>query len=112
MLGLEATTEGAGPAVVTVIFTLFDLGLSQVPTLHTAVYSVVAAGLTVMLLPVIPFDQRIVPSQVLLVVSVVLWPAQIKVGSAEIVGAVGLPTVIVTGADGPLTHLPNEQVAV
>jgi hypothetical protein len=72
MLGLEATTEGAAPAVVTVIFTLFDLGLSQVPTLQTAVYSVVAAGLTVILAPVAPFDQRIVPSQVPPAVRVVL----------------------------------------
>ena len=112
ILGLEAITEGAAPAVVTVTFTLFDFGLSQVPALQTAVYSVVAAGLTVILLPVIPFDQRIVPSQVLLVLSVVLCPAQINVGSAEMVGAVGLPTVIVTGADGALTHFPMVQVAV
>lgn len=112
MLVLEATTVGAAPAVVTVTFTLFDLALSQVPTLHTAVYSVVEAGLTTIELPVKPFDQTIVPSQVLLVVSVVLWPAQINVGSAAIVGAVGLPTVIVTGADGALTHLPIVQVAV
>jgi hypothetical protein len=69
---LEATTLGAAPTVVTVIFTLFELTLSQVPTLHTAVYSVVVEGLTMIELPVMPLDQIIVPWQVLFVVSVVL----------------------------------------
>ena len=37
MLGLEAATVGATPFVFTVIFIVFDLVLSQVPTLQTAV---------------------------------------------------------------------------
>lgn len=37
MLGLEVLTVGAVPAVFTVIFLVFEAGLSQVPTLQTAV---------------------------------------------------------------------------
>ena len=71
MLGLDAATVGAGPEVVTVILTLFDLTLSHVPTLHTAVYSVVAAGLTEIVLPVAPLDHTILPTHVPTAVSVV-----------------------------------------
>jgi hypothetical protein len=112
ILGLDATTVGAGPVVVTVILILFDLTLTQSPTLHTAVYSVVDGGVTTIVLPVILFDQRIVPSHVPTALSVTLCPAQSSVESAEIIGAVGFPTVTVIGADGLLTHCPTVHVAV
>lgn len=112
MLGLEAVTVGATPTVFTVIFALFEAGLSQIPTLQIAVYSVVIIGLTVIDAPVAPFDQTIVPAHVPLAVSVADSPEQIRDVLAEMVGAVGLPTVMVSAFELPLVHPPTLQIAV
>ena len=71
-----------------------------------------AIGATVMLAPIVPFDQTMLPVQVPLAVSVVVSPAQISVLVAEMVGAVGLPTVIVTGFELALVQVPTLQTAV
>lgn len=71
------------------IFNLFDLTLSQVPILQTAVYSVVEPGLTTTVDPSELSDQTIVPLHVPTAVKVILCPAHINVESEEIIGAAG-----------------------
>jgi hypothetical protein len=113
MLFLDAVTVGAEPTVFTVIFTVFEAALVQSAILHFAVYSVVAIGDTVMLAPTVPFDHTTEPPSQPVAVKFTVSPAQSNVlGDAEIVGADGLPIVIVTGVELALMQFPILHIAV
>lgn len=75
-------------------------------------YVVVPTGLTVMLLPVAPFDQLIVPPSQPVAVSDTGVPSQTTAAFAAITGAVQVFTVTVTGTDAELTHTPTLHTAV
>lgn len=105
---LHVTTGGV--TVITVMVFAADGALTQSPTLHVAVYEVVAVGLTVIEAPVAPVDHVTVPAQPA-AVKVALPPEQIVSFEQLITGGSGLLTVIVL-LPGVLTHSPTLQVAV
>ena len=66
-----------------------------------------------MLVPTVPFDHTTEPPSQPVAANITVSPAQSSVfGDADIVGADGLPIVIVTGAEFALIHVPILHIAV
>lgn len=62
--------------------------------------------------PVAPLDHINVPAHVPVAVRVADSPEQISAVLAEMVGAAGLPTVMVNAFELPLVQTPTLQIAV
>jgi hypothetical protein len=101
-----------GLSIPVLIVTSFERGLLQAPTRQMAVNEVVETSLSVILLPILPLDQTVIPTQPV-ELNVTLSPPQTWILLVEITGAVGLVTVIFTAFEASLTQaLDCTQVAV
>jgi hypothetical protein len=88
ILLLEAAIVGV-VGLLTIMLITFDSGLTQVDTLHVAVYDVLFVGLTTIEISVWLLDHSTVPLQPV-AVNVALWPRQIEFKFELMTGVAGL----------------------